>query len=54
MPKQNNGLSYLDAMRLPRHERRRLAKVNGVGKILGTNKPVVKNENGTQDKSGQK
>lgn len=37
-----NSLTMMDAMRLPRHERRRLAKLNKTGKILGSSKPFVR------------
>lgn len=35
-------LDMLSAMQMNRKERRRLAKKNMMGKIVGTNKPMVK------------
>lgn len=35
------GLDFMTAMGCNRAERRRLAKVNGISKILGSNKPFV-------------
>lgn len=40
--KAANTLTELSAMSLPRHERRRLAKVNGINKIVGSTKPLIK------------
>ncbi len=39
--KTASGLNLMEIMRLPRHERRRIAKMNGVKKILGSTKPIV-------------
>lgn len=36
-------LDMLSVMSMTRSERRRLAKVNGIKKIAGSNKPFVKN-----------
>lgn len=37
----NQKLTAKEAMALPRRERRRLGKLNGV-KIYGSNKPIIK------------
>lgn len=34
-------ITFEQATHLNRHERRRLAKINGVAKIPGANKPIV-------------
>ena len=41
----DSHVDLLDVMRLPRHLRRAMAKINGVKKIPGSQKPYVKKEN---------
>lgn len=36
------NMTELSAMALPRHERRRLAKNNGIKNIVGSTKPFIK------------
>lgn len=46
------GLTLMVAMQLPRHERRKLARLNGIEKIAGSSTPYVKKERKEDKENG--